>query len=176
MIKRNIFIDLGCFDGDTIAEFKNWSKLAYPKAEWEIHGFDPNPDLEKDWRREEGVTFEASAAWLYDGTIALTVRPPDRPYGSTVMPEKVDWGQGKIVTVPCFDFAKYLEQFKNDFVIVKMDIEGAELPVLTHLIEQGADQFIGKLMVEWHDAKMPAYPSNRQWILDNLSCEVIEWF
>lgn len=54
--------------------------------------------------------------------------------------------------LPSVNFSKFLLQnFKEeDYVVVKMDIEGAEYEVIPHLVETGAYKLVDVLMVEWH--------------------------
>lgn len=166
---RHVYIDLGCFDGDTCKEFRNWKSLAYsPDIEWEMYGFDPQ-DFSREWVKHPWVKFDRKAAWIEDGEIDFSVNG----IGSTVMEEKDTWDAGEKVRVPCFDFSQWLKQFNGDHVIIKMDIEGAEGPVLTKMIEDGTDSIPELMLIEWHDVKMvdKGYVSNRDWIWDNLKCE-----
>jgi hypothetical protein len=39
---------------------------------------------------------------------------------------------------------------ENDYVILKMDIEGAEYDTLEKIITDGRLKFINKLYIEWH--------------------------
>ena len=54
--------------------------------------------------------------------------------------------------VRAFDMARVLFEniLPDDFVFMKMDIEGAEYEVLQHLIDTGALCLIDELAVEWH--------------------------
>jgi hypothetical protein len=54
--------------------------------------------------------------------------------------------------------------------IVKMDVEGAEYPLIRHLIETGADKKLERLLVEWHPPT-----TGRAYLLSLLSCPVEEW-
>lgn len=166
---KYVFIDLGCGDGDTAKEFRNWKSLAYhPDIQWEMYGFDPQ-DFSEEWVKHPWVEFSHQAAWIYDGGVEFSING----IGSTVMKEKDTWDKGKKITVPCFDFSKWLEQFRGDHVIIKMDIEGAEGPVLTKMIQDGTDDIPHLMLIEWHDVKMVdrGYKSNRDWIWDNLRCK-----
>jgi len=40
---------------------------------------------------------------------------------------------------------------KNDYIICKMDIEGAEYPILEKMIEKNNLNYIKILYVEWHN-------------------------
>lgn len=54
--------------------------------------------------------------------------------------------------VEIFDFAQFLEERRGEFdvVVVKMDIEGAEIEVLNHLIETKSIDVVDVLYVEFH--------------------------
>lgn len=56
------------------------------------------------------------------------------------------------ITVKVIDFDRYLREQKQVFdkIVVKMDIEGAEIDVLEKLIETGAIEYISVLYVEFH--------------------------
>lgn len=171
---KGIYIDLGCYDGTTINEFKRWRHLVNIDSEWKIYGFDPNPRFYDTWKKIPNATIEAKAAWIFDGKIEFTLRPENAPFGSTVMREKVDWGMGEILTVECFDFSKWLKQFELDYVIIKCDCEGAEFPILTKMIKDGTDLIPDQTFVEWHDTKLSS-ETNKNWIMDNYRSELIEW-
>lgn len=172
----NIYIDLGCYDADTVLQFRNWRLLKYPPEEkWMCYGFDPNPNFIKKWERHEraDTVFQQKAAWVEEGEIEFTISKP--AYKSTVMKEKTSWDDELVIKVPCFDFSKWVEQFRGDHVVIKMDIEGAELPVLSKMIKDGTDDIAAITLVEWHDAKMPLYKSNKKEILENYRGRLVEW-
>jgi FkbM family methyltransferase len=55
----------------------------------------------------------------------------------------------KVKTIKLSDF---LTQFnESDYIIVKLDIEGAEWEVITDLLHSGRLSMINELYVEWHD-------------------------
>lgn len=155
---KKIFIDLGAYTGDTIEQFFNWGHLLGDPKEFEIHAFEPNPKFHKKLKilaeQKSRVTIYPNVAWVKDGTIDFV---PDN-LGSTVMKSKVNWDQEKAVQVPCIDFSKWLEQFDfADLVIVKMDIEGAEFPVLEKLLKDRTINLIDHLWVEFHPNKVTEY-------------------
>lgn len=166
------YLDIGCYDGDTVDQFFNWAWLYGNPYEFDVYAFDPNPAFKERWEviktHKPKVNFQNKAAWTYDGHVELVLDD----LGSTIMKEKK---QGETIMVECFDLARFLKRLPEDYIVVKMDIEGAELPLLTHLIKQEADWKIDMLLVEWHDGKMPEYDSNKDWIMKNLKCEWHEW-
>src|ERR1041385_3942593 len=97
---KNVYIDIGCYDGDTVRQFRNWRHLM-TSDDWQIYAFDPNPRFKLQWRKQSlpWIHFEQSAAWIADTELDFTLRPKSAPYGSTVMKEKRDWGKGKVMKV-----------------------------------------------------------------------------
>jgi hypothetical protein len=65
---------------------------------------------------------------------------------------------GSPVPVPAIDFSAWLRRTvgPDDHVVVKMDIEGAEYPVLTKLLNDGTINLISVLYIEWHHDRFPA--------------------
>lgn len=156
---RNIYIDLGAYNGDSVLSFMQWCNLI-DKAPWEIYAFEPNPRMKETLeilaKERPNMSVWPHAAWTAMESIKMTIRPEDRPLGSTVMHNKIDWGQGVVTNVPAMDMAFWLVTHvePGDQVIMKMDIEGAEFPVLDHLIKTGAINLITTLLIEWHDGKL----------------------
>lgn len=69
-----------------------------------------------------------------------------------------DWDHGfgyreEDISVMSIDFSLFLKNVatKDDFVVVKMDIEGAEFAVLQSLIDTSAYELIDHLYCEYHD-------------------------
>lgn len=58
-------------------------------------------------------------------------------------------------SVKAYDIARVLFQYvqPDDYVFMKMDIEGAEYDVIPHLIDTGALCLIDELAIEWHAGK-----------------------
>ena len=123
-----------------------------------LYGFDPSPLLVEGEREvwKAKVTLARKAAWLHDGTVSFW----EDGTGS-----KVDAGGHQ---VPCFDFAAWLIDLTADRIIVKMDIEGAEVPLIERMIELGADQLVEEMWVEWHGAG--------EHLEDVLACPVQRWW
>lgn len=163
---RYIYVDLGCYNGDTVEEFKNWRKIAFDKTwEWEIYAFDANPRFEVGWLEKaiEGAHFQLAAAWTEDGYQDFAVDETETPLGSTLMRGKKEiWEHNPKIKVRTFDFPKWLEQFKDDYVVVKMDVEGAEFPILERMLDDGTITIPSLLLVEFHPNKVIEYTTTHK--------------
>jgi hypothetical protein len=86
-----------------------------------------------------------------------------------------EWsGSGDVMRVPCFDFSSWLRTLPEP-PIVKLDVEGAEFPILERMVETGADALVTELLVEWHDDKMADFLDRRAILLAQLRCPVASW-
>ncbi|MDA1050315.1 MAG: FkbM family methyltransferase [Planctomycetota bacterium] len=123
---------------------------------WEIHAYEPNPECRSRERlRDFGLTVTPHdvAIWTYDGKTQL-LQDNHRQSGSGSPNDgKSDadgWascladvgtrhpGLNTAIEVPCEDLSRlFAASSPEDFVVVKMDIEGAKFAVLRHLIQQG---------------------------------------
>lgn len=172
-----IYIDLGCYDGDTVEQFINWGQLFGDISEAEIYAFDPQT-FRKSWddiklRQSQHVkkmSFQSKAAWVEDTMLDLSVEG----IGSSVMLEKAKTDKTNIVRA--FNFPRWFEKLDDKKIYLKMDIEGAEYPILEKLINHNLDKKITLLMVEWHAGKMgDRWRFREKNIKENLRCKWIEW-
>lgn len=111
-----------------------------------LYGFDPHPDTRAGHRRVNGcaVTVLRQAAWVRDGDIEYEVNAA-RPLSS-----RIREGDRR---VPCFSLASFLQGLDREpgeRLVVKMDVQGAEYPLLLHLLEHDAARLVDLLLVEWH--------------------------
>lgn len=172
-----IYIDLGCYNGDTVEQFINWGQLFGDISEAEIYAFDPQkfPKSWKDIKLRQSqhvkkMEFRTKAAWTDNTTLTLS----DKGIGATVMFDKARTHKAK--TVKAFNFPAWLDRLKDKEIYLKMDIEGAEYPILEKMINFNLDKKIKLLMVEWHAGKMGDDWRRREAdIKENLRCKWIEW-
>ena len=164
-------IDLGCKDyGSPDMSRDRLVERFDPQV---FYGFDPL--LAEPSIADEGgcrTTLDTFAAWTFEGTIRLS----DSHTGldSTALHASERWrADGPMVR--CFYFSHWL-QGRRDILIVKMDIEGAEFPVLRKMREDETDKLVDRLLISWHDHFLPpAYRDFRGELTDTLECEVEEW-
>lgn len=133
--------------------------------ETEFFAFEPQPELAtciEEVRRKHPTTpihFSEKAVWVYDGSMDFylaTEWGPNYRGGSTLLAghiknaAKVDYSRP--VTVKCIDFSRWIRRnfSRRDHLVVKMDIEGAEYPVLEKMVAEGTIDYIAELIVEFH--------------------------
>ncbi len=136
-----------------------------------LYGFDPAATPASYVLTETPVVIEQSAAWTYNGTMKFSGNGDS----ATVMSTSSAWN-GTERDVPCFDFSEWLEAFDGTEVVVKMDIEGSEVPILEKVIADGTDNRISLLIVEWHDGSFDRGFSRRRKAIESvLRCPVEIW-
>ncbi|GLI65051.1 hypothetical protein VaNZ11_008477 [Volvox africanus] len=164
---RKFFLDLGARTGDSVE--KMLIKTHNDYSDYIIHAFECNPEnmplvrsgldrLKAEYKLlPENVVLVEAAAWIQKGTLSFHM--DSRKVGNDGQPGKTGGSlfdsphaQGSLVTVPSVDFSEYLESTVQyvDHVICKIDIEGAEYELLTHIIRRGSIILCDVIMIEWH--------------------------
>lgn len=179
---KYIYIDGGAYDGDSIEQFRNWIKLDYGEQDWIIHAFEPNPvQYEKLKAYENDKTFiYPDALWNKDGEIEFAVDNSKTPLGSTLMKsKKAIWDNNDKIRVKAVDLSNFIKQFKDDVVMLKLDVEGAEFEILGKMIKDGTDLIPETIMCEFHPNKVLDYTTtdklNLIKKLKDRGVRIIEW-
>jgi len=88
--------------------------------------------------------------------------------GCTLKPEKNEsLDRDNPIKVKCIDFSEFLLGFDDDsYIIVKLDVEGAEYEILEHLINTNIITKINELYVEFHDG---FFSTNSQTLKEKLT-------
>ncbi len=164
----SIVVDLGCQRHGNDYSIEPLVKRFEPEV---LLGFDPAATPLCYQLEGTEIVIAASAAWVNDGTVKFSGAGDE----ATVVRSSNAWN-GSERTVPCFDFSKWLSRLHTLKVIVKMDIEGAELPILEKIIEDGTDDRISLLILEWHDGMFDeSYAGRRVEVEAALRCPVEVW-
>ncbi len=73
--------------------------------------------------------------------------------GCTLKPEKKELLDiDNPIKVKCINLSEFLNSFSdNDYIILKLDVEGAEYEILEHLMNEGTINKVKELYVEFHD-------------------------
>ncbi len=153
---RKIFLDCGAWEGNSIGHFR---ELYHDNKEYEIFCFEPNIDLlEKLKHNVERGKVIAKAIWVEDCERTLRVGKGRFSESSSLIKKKKirqhkpEYNQ----RVECVDFSKWITKHcsPDDYIVCKLNIEGAEYKVIEHLVETGAINHINELYVEWHQKKI----------------------
>ena len=173
----SIVVDLGCYPHRDEISIEPLIDRFAPDV---LYGFDPWPALVEGESQHAGtrVVLERKAAWIEDGQIEFARVRGLRGWDSTVMRQKNshdEWArEDAIIRVPCFDFSEWLRGLPEP-PTVKVDVEGAEFPILQKLVDDGTDVLVAELLVEWHEDKMPEYAGKRAELSSALRCPVSPW-
>ena len=145
---RKIFIDCGAYKGKMTKFF-----LANLGEGFEAFAFEPNPHA-KIHRKKVAYTVFKKAVWVEDATIPLYVNRKKvyHSQSSSLLKEKTSGGLDTKIYVEAIDFGRWVaETFtKDDYIVVKMDIEGAEFKVLEKMMADGSILYINELYLETH--------------------------
>lgn len=179
-VKNYILFDLGSNNGDSILSFFELqprfpqflessltNKRFGPKAaaaKWTIYAFEANPKFDSDLddtvsrlkqnTKHEIKVFKRTVAWIYDGTIGFYIENATGfGLGSSLDKKHKDVVKsGSVETiVSCRDIAKMIKKLdRNDFIVVKIDIEGAEYELIMDFIKKDAVQWVDHFAIEYH--------------------------
>ena len=149
---RKVFLDLGAHAGISVKKFRE----EYPNSdEYEIISFECNPRFTEVLQNTDGITFHNKAVWIEDGTerfLFRTLASSSLIYGKT----RGNLDFDNPILVESVDISKWIvENFsKDDYIIMKMDIEGAEYEVLPKMIEDGSIDYVNIVYAEFHGKKV----------------------
>ena len=168
---KNVFFDLGANDGDSIENFLGIKSKSQGgdiqkkipaqllNAPWTIYAVEGDSVYDskllnlknKYTNPHEIILLNGTIATTYEGFVTFYINEKNR-YGNSIKANHPDAVRSnKKETKPCVDIAKLVKQYKeDDFVFVKMDIEGEEYNLIMHLIKENALKLIDVIVVEYH--------------------------
>jgi FkbM family methyltransferase len=174
---RKIFIDCGSHDGCSVRKFKD---LYDKHNEFEYFCFEINSLLKpfyKDIKDEINLQFKGVSTEY--GTVPFLRM--GMTGGSTIDKAKArtlyekqfarkdcmlfdfheiaKCGELKNLLTEVIDISHWIRQnfSKDDYIVLKMDIEGAEYAILDHLIKDECVHFLNELKIEFHRGKVSRY-------------------
>lgn len=160
MENRNIFIDCGSHQGQSIKKFKTLD--LFKENHFEIYAFEANQEIIEEYGKQNPeVIIMNYAAWVEDKEMNFYLDRTDADGSSLLEEKKHPFGYqendlGNPLKVRALDFSLWiLNTFnKNDYIILKMDIEGAEYEVISKMIEDKSLEYVNELYVECHYKKV----------------------
>lgn len=175
-----IFIDLGAADGNS---FRSWTSNQYGPVNncpsggsYEAFLVEANPrfqgaleGLEKSHKKQSKARVHSlapNAAYMCEGKTSFyldTVNHEHNYWGSSMSSNHHDVRESGYdqVTVDTVNLNKLLAEntIKDDYVLVKMDIEGAEYDILPCLANSAHASLIDNLLVEYHPINTATTPT-----------------
>lgn len=165
-IPKCVFIDLGAANGNSFYSFvtNDYGPVANcPSGQWEATLVEANPRFDQDLNRIASAypgqvhPRPSTAAYMCEGQTSFyldTVNHANNYWGSSMSPSHpaaVKSGHHR-VTVPTLNLNRLLYEhtLPNDYVMVKMDIEGTEWDILPCLAQAQAASLIDVLYMEVH--------------------------
>jgi len=158
---RKVFIDAGAHAGEAISFYLDKNPTL---KDCTVYFFEPNPQYanllkEMENRKDYKIIYRPEAVWIKNEMLSFYIAKDQwGDVGSTLFADKKEQLElDRPLRVKALDFAEFLTSnfSEKDYVIVKMDIEGAEYKVIEHLINTQAINLINELWVEWHDMFYP---------------------
>ncbi|KAJ3416069.1 hypothetical protein HDV05_003428 [Chytridiales sp. JEL 0842] len=183
--QRLVFVDLGANRGDSFRVFMQEPNTKYnytyakpadrEYVEFESYLFEANPFFnepllktkEEFQNRPEGFgpvhIFPSTIVYTKDTVLPFfldTVNAANDFWGSSILSTHGDSikSGGVYKDMAAVDIGRFLLMnfLPEDFVVVKMDVEGAEYYLLPHIAEMNAHKVIDHLYVEYHPAALNA--------------------
>ena len=151
-----IFIDCGAHCGESILE----AKSRYGN-DIKIISFEANPNLaqplKEHFKNDSNVEIRNEATWIEDKKSTEFYLSIDWSDGSSIYKEKKSGGVSNNISVdiPSINLATFIKNLKKDnYIILKLDVEGAEYEILNHLIDEGIMPLVNEFHGEFHPNKI----------------------
>jgi FkbM family methyltransferase len=172
MEKNNekIFIDCGANMGQSVDNFiEKWTDC----KDYTILSYEANPRLASYFDRFANLKnfkFKQEAIWIYDGVIDFYLCNSGNA-SSSIIGTKLTGNLDKHpTTVKCVDIDRIIRQYsKEDSVLLKIDIEGAEYELLEYMLAKNTFELVDRLYIEFHNGKVHKTKEDDKYLLDKLN-------
>lgn len=146
MKTHKYFIDCGFYVGKALEYY-----APFLDNSWEVIVFEPNETLEVEEsikRFPFTVQWFKQAVWTHDGETDFVI---GGRHDASYLAELHGDVPEIATTVSCIDFSRFIKELpKDSTVVVSMDVEGAEFPILEKMLQDGTAQKINLLDIEFH--------------------------
>lgn len=147
---RKVFIDCGAHCGESINRAKRQFGL-----DTMIVSFEAVPtfaeQLQELYADDDLVEIVNAAVYVKDDVLSFNISPACTD-GSSIFKTLNNNHLATTVEVPCFDLSSWIrDSFESDdYIILKLDIEGAEYDVLEKMVADNTLSMVNELWGEWH--------------------------
>ena len=156
------FLDVGSHDGQTLAEV---IKSEYGFSD--IYAFEPMPvqyrHLQATYGHLENVHLLPYGLWDREGQ--HTVYGDNSRLEASMFPTKVDVDESVATKCLFLNASKVVSKFA-DPVVMKLNVEGAEVKILHNLLDSGAIFNCESIMVDFDCVKIPGQEHQKQETID----------
>jgi FkbM family methyltransferase len=153
----DIVIDCGANVGDITR--------AFAETQATVYVFEPDPFcfsiLAKKFSNSSNVQLFNKAVGIENSTISLYraenfVEDPEfLSQSSSVYASKKNICGSSAIEVEQIDFVAFVQTLPKKVTILKIDIEGAEVPIIEHLLDTNAIERIDYIFAETHEKQIP---------------------
>ena len=173
---RKIFIDAGAHEGCSVKKFR---KEHDKKNEYLIYSFEPEPRFVKCFKDIPNHVFINKAVWTRDGKKEFYRSTQWLHAGSSLLKRKRSGALDKKhpIVVKTIDFSKWVSDnlYKNDYIILKLDVEGAEYEVIPKMMKDNTFEYIDELWIEWHMRKLGMTLKQHNAVANKVKIPTIKW-
>lgn len=161
---RKFFIDCGAWTGCSI----NYIKEHYP--DFKIYSFEPLPENLMKLEKYDDIVLFNKAVWDSNGFTKFFkgLSESGSLYGNkkTGNVDKNDY-----ITVETIDLSQWIKDnfHKDDYIVLKLNVEGAEYKILDKMYRDGTLDMISEYYVQWHWNKID-YPKDEH---DRISSMIL---
>jgi len=171
-----VFLDAGAHDGCSARHFrKEYDK----ESEYFIYSFEADPYFSKYFGDLDKQVFINCAVWVEDGELSFYKSSAALRDGGTLVKSKRTGMLDKDhpAKVTAIDFSKWVKDnlSKDDYIILKMDIEGAEYSVLPKMFTDGSFAYVDELWIEWHYKKINLPKSEHDVVASQIKIPTKPW-
>jgi len=175
---KKIFLDVGAWKG-TVTQF--FINIVPDSKEYEFHLFEPHPQLLEKYLyklpeiKTHNINFHPYAAWSSEKQIDFYIGKKKYSRSNSLISTK-ETGNLDIenpIKIRTLDFNSFIKSnfTKDDFIICKMNIEGAEYEILPHMFSNGSVNYIKKLYVSWHYKKINYSEEMHNHLIEHIKSE-----
>jgi hypothetical protein len=158
---KRVFVDLGGYNGDTLALYSGHNFIT------KDDNFDPSIYVfEIDFKHITSILARLNGPLSHAKVFTQVLNVAAWSQDTVLRAHLTGHNDGRVATegglspVLAYDigawFMRTIKPELCDDIMLKMDIEGAEIEAVTSLVSAGAVDYIDHLVVEWHDWIMPA--------------------
>lgn len=152
---KKIILDCGSHLGESVRKFRNIS----PNDECDFYMFEPNtylfnrfnsdPEFDNCKKYNKAISNKNDLVKLWGCTYNKN------SVGSTLEKSKANWDNIKendFIEIESIDISDFIKNnfSKDDYIILKLDIEGAEYDAIEKLLETNIINYIDELYCEFH--------------------------